>query len=89
MLNDTGSSMDKEFNSISRSILDLAIAPWVPGSDPWQVSQLRWQRKIVAPPPPPPCNSYAKVPNEYGPYAYYSLDKGVACAQHIQLPTHT
>ena len=22
-------------------------------------------------------------------YAYCSLDKGVACAQHIQLPTHT
>ena len=39
--------------------------------------------------PPPPCISYAKVPNEYGPYAYCSLDTGVACARHMQLPTHT
>ena len=39
--------------------------------------------------PPPPCISYANVHNYYGPYAYCSLDKGVACAQHIQLPTHT
>ena len=37
----------------------------------------------------PPWNSYAKIPNSYGPYAYYNLNKGVACAQHIQLPTHT
>ena len=34
------------------------------------------------PNPPPPVHNY------YGPYAYCSLDKGVACAQHIQLPTH-
>ena len=27
--------------------------------------------------PPPPCMSYAKVPNQYGPYAYCSLDKAV------------
>ena len=40
-------------------------------------------------PPPPLCNSYAKVPNPYGPYAYCSLDKGVASVQHIQLLTHT
>ena len=40
-------------------------------------------------PPPPPCISYANVHNYYGPYAYCSLDKGVACAQHIQLPTYT
>ena len=39
--------------------------------------------------PPRPCISYAIVHNYYGPYAYCSLDKGVACAQHIQLPTHT
>ena len=39
--------------------------------------------------PPPPCISYANVWNYYGPYAHCSLDKGVACAQHIQLPTHT
>ena len=39
--------------------------------------------------PPPPCISYANVHNYYGPYAYCSLDKGVACAQHIQLPTYT
>ena len=39
--------------------------------------------------PPPPCISYAKVPNQYGPYAYCSLDTGVACAQHMQLPKHT
>ena len=38
--------------------------------------------------PPPPCISYANVHNYYGPYAYCGLDKGVACAQHIQLPTH-
>ena len=30
--------------------------------------------------PPPPCISYANVHNYYGPYAYCSLDKGVACA---------
>ena len=39
--------------------------------------------------PPLPCISYANVHNYYGPYAYCSLDKGVACAQHIQLLTHT
>ena len=38
---------------------------------------------------PPPCISDANVHNYYGPYAYCSLDKGAACAQHIQLPTHT
>ena len=38
---------------------------------------------------PLPCISYANVHNYYGPYAYCSLDKGVACAQHTQLPTHT
>ena len=37
--------------------------------------------------PPPPCVSYTKVRNQYTPYAYCSLDKGVAYAQHIQLPT--
>ena len=36
---------------------------------------------------PPPCISYANVQNYYGAYAYCSLDNGVACAQHIQLPT--
>ena len=39
-------------------------------------------------PPPPPCMSYANVRNYYGPYAHCSLDKGVPCAQHIQLGTH-
>ena len=38
---------------------------------------------------PPPCISYANVRNCYGPYAHCSLDKGVACAQHIQLLAHT
>ena len=38
---------------------------------------------------PPPCISYANVHIYYGPYAYCGLDKNVACAQHIQLPTHT
>ena len=38
---------------------------------------------------PPLWISYANVHNYYSPYAYCSLDKGVACAQHIQLPTHT
>ena len=32
-------------------------------------------------PPPPPCISYANVRNYYGPYAYCSLDTGVAYAQ--------
>ena len=40
-------------------------------------------------PPPPPCISYANVRNYHGPYAHCSLDKGVACAQHIQLLAHT
>ena len=44
---------------------------------------------VVHPYTPPPCISYANVHNYYGPYAYCSLDKGVACAQHIQLPTYT
>ena len=44
---------------------------------------------LIAVVPPPPCISYANVHNYHGPYAYCSLDKGVACAQHIQLPTHT
>ena len=35
------------------------------------------------PPPPPTCNSYGKVPNSYGPDAYCSLDKAVACTHHI------
>ena len=39
--------------------------------------------------PPPPCISYANVRNYYGPYAHCSLDKAVACAKHIQLPTQT
>ena len=34
---------------------------------------------------PSPCISYANVRNSYGPYAHCSLDKGVACAKHIQL----
>ena len=38
--------------------------------------------------PPPPCISYTNVPNHYGPYAHCSLDKGIACAQHILL-AHT
>ena len=36
--------------------------------------------------PPPFCISYAEVRNYCGPCAYCGLDKGVACAQHIQLP---
>ena len=40
-------------------------------------------------PPPPPCISYANVRNYYSPYAQCSLDKGVACAKLIQLPTPT
>ena len=39
--------------------------------------------------PPPRCISYANVHNYYGPYAYCSLDRGVAYAEHIQLLTHT
>ena len=37
---------------------------------------------------PPPCISYANVHNYYSPCSYCSLDKGMACAQHIQLLTH-
>ena len=33
--------------------------------------------------PPPPCNSYGKVPNQYGPCAYCSLDRAVPCAYHM------
>ena len=44
----------------------------------------QWHLKI-----PPLCLSYANVNNYYGPYAYCSLDKGVACTQHIQLRIHT
>ena len=47
-----------------------------------------YQAYPSTPPPPPRCDSYAKVPNQCGPYAYCSLDEGVAGAQHIQLPTH-
>ena len=28
-------------------------------------------------PSPPPCQGYAKAPNQYGPYAYCSLDKAM------------
>ena len=38
---------------------------------------------------PPPRISYTIVHNYYGPYADCSLDKGVACTQHIRPPTHT
>ena len=47
------------------------------------------KQRVLAVITPPPCISYANVRNYYGPYAHCSLDKGVACAQHIQLPTHT
>ena len=47
----------------------------------------------ITPPPNPPTPMYtiitANVHNYYGLYAYCSLDKGLACAQHTQLPTHT
>ena len=49
----------------------------------------KWRLQSVLVVTPPPCISYANVPNYYGPYAHCSLDKGVACAQHIQLPTQT
>ena len=32
--------------------------------------------------PPPPCISYAKVPNQYGPYAYCSLGQVLALRAH-------
>ena len=49
-----------------------------------------WMSHALGPAQYPPglCISYANVHNYYGPYAYCCLDKGVACAQHIQLPTH-
>ena len=46
---------------------------------------MAWTRASII--PPPPCISYANIRNYYGPYAHCSLDKGVACAKHIQLPT--
>ena len=39
--------------------------------------------------PPPLCKSYANLRDYYSPYAHCSLDKGVACAQHIQLLART
>ena len=46
-------------------------------------------------PPRPTCHSARNfrscgttVHNYYGPYAYCSFGKGIACVQHIQLPTH-
>ena len=39
--------------------------------------------------PPSPCIRYANIHNYYSPCAYCSLDKGVACVKHIQLPTYT
>ena len=63
---------------------------------PWRLQgQIIWwlpcgtQRERTRLYPPPPCISYANVHIYYGPYAYCGLDKGVACAQHIQLLTHT
>ena len=52
---------------------------------PWRTLYVLRARCV----PPPPCISYANVRNYYGPYAHCSLDKGVACAKHIQLPTQT
>ena len=60
-----------------------------------------WVDQVTVPQPPPGNDkgwgttrggggiSYANIHNYYGPYAYCSLDQGVACAQHIQLPTYT
>ena len=56
---------------------------------PWAVSSTPIFGLSLPSVPPPPCISYANVHYYYGPYAYCSLDKGVACAQHIQVPTHT
>ena len=64
--------------------------------DCWQSHNLQFfiqqTGQSHAPPPlstPPPCISYTNVRNYYGPYAQCSLDKGVACAKDIQLPTQT
>ena len=68
------------------------LSPTTTGSPPGHLTSLtpttavRGKKRY---PPPPLCISHANVHNHYGPYAYCSLDKGVACAQHIQLPTHT
>ena len=40
------------------------------------------------PTPPPSGKSYANVHNYYGPYAYCSLGKGMACATHTTADTH-
>ena len=61
---------------------------WLPYTQAGHERQLQ-RSTAQAGAPPPPCISYTNVHNYYGPYAYCSLDKGVACAQHIQLPTHT
>ena len=37
---------------------------------------------------PAPLYKLRNVRNYYRPYAHCSLDKGVACARHIQLPAH-
>ena len=66
------------FMSLSGDLTDPvgnAIA-WVFGSvrglpKPWVARTLMLEEGVT----PPPCNSHAKVPN---PYAYCSLDKGVA-----------
>ena len=50
----------------------------------------------LTPPPPPPVYyqpatkqrpgpSYGKVLNQYGPHAYCSLAKAVACTQHLEM----
>ena len=68
--------------SLVQTWLDLSMNAPIAGS--CSVGALTSNSEV----PPPPCTSYADVHNYYAPYAYCSLDKGVACAQHIQLPTH-
>ena len=73
---------------------DTAAPHWGELPEPTSKPHMQWLKaaekcRTASLTPPPPCTSYANVHNYYGPYAYCSLDKGVACAQHTQLPTHT
>ena len=69
-------------------IVDSTLQKSRGNSAPWCLGRpLFAQGTFEVSTPPPPCISYAKVPNQYGPYAYCSLNTGVACARRIQLPT--
>ena len=77
---------DKEIVEAFRRVLCVADeSPPVSTSNTPSIKVASWNIPI----PPPPCLRYTNVRNYYRPYAHCNLDKGVACAQHIQLQTHT